>query len=136
MPNYLPAFLFALAISSTGCSSSSGEEVNAFTSEKSIAPVKEDTCTYIDLNTGERVKLNFNPKNDITTNAETGEIVRIYVNPVTKDTFDGLNGRKVNHAIIRRTSLGTYGIDMTRVKLEDKLSSDKKTELAGYEHKR
>ena len=87
----------------------------------------DDTTTYIDLNSGQRVHLNFNPHNDITTNAETGEIVRIYVNPATRDTFDGLNGRKVNHAVIK-TPIGTFGIDMKKILLQDK--SPKKEVLA------
>ncbi len=136
MNNLLPSFLVALAIISISCNNnSSREEANAFATASSVNEVKEDTCTYIDLNSGDRVKLHFNPTNDITTNAETGEIVRIYVNPATKDTFDGLNGRKINHAVIK-TSFGTFGIDMRKVKLEDHLSPDKKEILAGNEQKK
>ena len=102
------------------CNSTSGE-VTPFILENSGSVNASDTNTVIDLNSGQRVRININPSNDIATNDETGEIVRIYVNPVTRDTFDGVNGRKVNHAIMK-TSLGTYGIDMKRVKIEEKAS--------------
>lgn len=130
MYNLIPGVLILLSILSTGCNSTSGEEANALATEKIVNTTLEDTCTYIDLNSGERVKIHVDPSNDITTNAETGEIVRIYVNPSTRDTIDGLNGRNVNHAIIK-TALGTYGIDMTRVKLEEKPQPQKAEELAG-----
>lgn len=100
------------------CTSSSGEASPIIPVEQRSERVSDST-TVIDLNSGQRVKINVNPLNDITTNDVTGEIVRIYVNPITKDTFDGLNGRKVNHAIVK-TNLGTYGIDMKKVKLEEK----------------
>ena len=134
IPTILSGLIF-LSVLHTGCRNASGEEANALATEKSVQSDQEDTCTYIDLNTGDRVKLKINPNNDITTNAETGEIVRIYVNPATKDTFDGLNGRKVNHAIIR-TSLGTFGIDMTKVKLDEKVAPVRKEELAGNDLKK
>ena len=121
-------FLFVCSsiflMASTSCGNSGAVSLshvnNVATSEGN-----EDTSTVIDLNSGERVRIHINPTNDITTNIQTGEIVRIYVVPATKDTFDGLNGRLINHAIMK-TALGTYGVDMTKVKLDDKPYSNKK----------
>ena len=90
----------------------SGQEVS------NSAPEVDSSISAIDINLGKAVKLIINPKTDIATNVETGEVVRIYVDPVTKDTFDGLNGRKINHAVTK-TPIGTYGVDMTKVRIED-----------------
>ena len=128
MYKFLTFLILGISILTIGCNTTAGEEAKFISPEKVADTPTEDTTTYLDLNSGARVRLIINPTNDITTNAETGEIVRIYVNPKTKDTMDGLNGRKVNHAIIR-TNLGTFGIDMTKVKLEDKLPSTKKGEV-------
>lgn len=126
MARYLLYISALLALYS--CNSTSGE-VNPIIQDNSSVVSVSDTNTVIDLNSGQRVRININPKNDVATNDETGEIVRIYVNPVTKDTFDGVNGRKVNHAIVK-TSLGTYGINMTRVKIEERSSSSKNRDVA------
>ena len=120
--------LFSYLIANLGCGESSAGNAQASGKDANEEP-KEDTATMIDLNSGEQVRLHINLKNDIATNVETGEIVRIYVNPATKDTFDGLNGRIINHAIMK-TAIGTYGVDMTKVKLEDKPSAGKRVLIA------
>ena len=117
-------------LGSTGCSNSAAVGMSPVTLTGNESQTAEDTSTVIDLNSGERIRIHIDPKNDITTNQQTGEIVKIYVVPATRDTFDGLNGRVVNHAIMK-TSLGTYGIDMTKLKWDDKPYPAKKDVAKG-----
>lgn len=62
--------------------------------------------TYIDLHTGEQVKL-AQDSSGAWVNAETGKPVRLYVNTSTHDTIYGPAGAVVNNNVVR-TSDGKY----------------------------
>jgi hypothetical protein len=62
--------------------------------------------TYIDLSTGEQVKL-AQDSSGAWVNAETGRPVRLYVNTTTRDTIYGPTGTVVNNKVVR-TSGGKY----------------------------
>lgn len=68
---------------------------------------KEANARYIDLQTGETVMLEQDPKTGEMINAETGKPVRLYVNTKTKDTIFGPSGKIVNNEVIR-TGSGMY----------------------------
>jgi hypothetical protein len=63
--------------------------------------------TYIDLYTGEQVKLVQDSANGGWVNAETHKPVRLYVNTSTHDTIYGPTGAVVNNQVVH-TSGGKY----------------------------
>ena len=68
------------------------------------------SCTndrYIDLNTGEAVVLEKDPKTGLLVSTETKKPVEIYVDTKTHDTIYGLSGKIINGSIIR-TNDGVY----------------------------
>ena len=56
---------------------------------------------YVDLTTGETIKVEKDEKTGYIVNAETRKPVYIYVSPATKDTFYGRTGQKINNAVVK-----------------------------------
>jgi hypothetical protein len=62
---------------------------------------------FVDLETGETVKLEKDPETGAMVNVETGKPVRLYVNKSSRDTFYGPTGEIVNNKL-RLKDDGTY----------------------------
>jgi hypothetical protein len=73
---------------------------------------------YIDLNTGETVKLRKDKETGYVLNDATGEPLDLYVNTATRDTFYGRTGTVVNRAVVYKE--GKYELDESKIKWEGK----------------
>ena len=62
---------------------------------------------FVDLETGETVKLEKDPETGAMINVETGKPVKLYVNKTSRDTFYGPTGEVINNRL-RLEDDGTY----------------------------
>ncbi len=83
--------------------------------EPSAFVIRADN-TYVDLETGRKVKLRVDSiSRDIIDDA-TNQLVPFFIDPSTNDTFD-TKGRKVNNALIRAND-SSWMIDETKLKVK------------------
>lgn len=135
--NSLIAFL-AIPFLIVSCSESDQKTVETTTSDSlqtsaSAKTSSSDESDYIDLNTGQKVRINYDSVAFITTDVNSGNPIQFYVNTITSDTFD-TKGRLVNNALLRVEN--GWQLDEARMNDNEKYKSgDLKIKTKGDEIK-
>ncbi|MEO5646955.1 MAG: hypothetical protein ABIQ56_01260 [Chitinophagaceae bacterium] len=92
----------------------------------------DNAVRYVDLNTGQRIQLHYDPETQVTMDMISGKPVRIYVDTETRDTFH-TTGININNALLH-TDAG-WTVDNDKVKIDgDKVkikSGDMKIKIDG-----